>query len=306
MPVPLPLLIGAGAQLLGGGIDALSTGHQNRQSQRFSREMYARQREDNILFWNMQNQYNSPEAQMKRLQAAGLNPNLVYGGSSGGTAGTAASISTPDVQTPQFRTSDFGRSVANTGFTAMNSMLDLEMKRAQIDNLKAQNTVIKEDALLKTANRILTGVNTDRGTFELGFRRQMKDISAEAMREDLRQTKTRTDIALDENSRRAALTASSLTEAVQRIANMKQQNLNLQADRARTITDTRRLRAEIDRIGESIVQMRKDGRLKDLDIALREEGVNPNDPVWMRILGRVVTDLFGEGDRSILSRFFGN
>ncbi len=33
----------------------------------------------NIEFWNMQNAYNDPSAQMARLKQAGLNPNLIYG-----------------------------------------------------------------------------------------------------------------------------------------------------------------------------------------------------------------------------------
>ena len=32
----------------------------------------------NLELWNLTNQYNSPEAQMKRFQDAGLNPNLIY------------------------------------------------------------------------------------------------------------------------------------------------------------------------------------------------------------------------------------
>ena len=33
------------------------------------------QADRNEQFWNMQNEYNSPEQQMNRLQSAGLNPN---------------------------------------------------------------------------------------------------------------------------------------------------------------------------------------------------------------------------------------
>lgn len=33
----------------------------------------------NLQLWNLTNEYNSPAAQMKRYQDAGLNPNLIYG-----------------------------------------------------------------------------------------------------------------------------------------------------------------------------------------------------------------------------------
>lgn len=49
-----------------------------------------------IEFWRMQNEYNSPRAQMQRLQEAGLNPNLIYGDSVSGATGRADSIGTPD------------------------------------------------------------------------------------------------------------------------------------------------------------------------------------------------------------------
>lgn len=38
--------------------------------------------ERNLYMWNLNNQYNDPSAQMARLKAAGLNPNLVYGSGS--------------------------------------------------------------------------------------------------------------------------------------------------------------------------------------------------------------------------------
>lgn len=44
----------------------------------------------NLQMWNLANAYNDPSAQMERLQAAGLNPNLVYGGGNvtGNTSGS--------------------------------------------------------------------------------------------------------------------------------------------------------------------------------------------------------------------------
>lgn len=46
-----------------------------------------------LYTWDLANKYNDPSAQMKRLAAAGLNPNLVYGSGSvtGNTTGTAGS-----------------------------------------------------------------------------------------------------------------------------------------------------------------------------------------------------------------------
>lgn len=43
----------------------------------------------NLEQWERENKYNSPVEQMRRLRAAGLNPDLVYGGNVANTAGSA-------------------------------------------------------------------------------------------------------------------------------------------------------------------------------------------------------------------------
>lgn len=78
--------------LLGGAITGIgSLGASligNSGAKRRQREADAR----NIKFWNMENAYNHPTQQMKRLREAGLNPNLIYGESTAGATGQASSI----------------------------------------------------------------------------------------------------------------------------------------------------------------------------------------------------------------------
>ena len=101
-PFTLSALIGGGAQAIGSGINAWQTGRMNKASRAFSRQMYERQYQDSIDFWNMQNAYNSPQAQMERYQQAGLNKNLIFGS---GNPGNAGAIPTPDAIRPQFEIS---------------------------------------------------------------------------------------------------------------------------------------------------------------------------------------------------------
>ena len=72
---------------------------QNKELSSYDREKCSNGRENqaNIDFWNMQNAYNSPAAQMERYQAAGLNPNLIYGQSN--TADQVTAASSPNYQT---------------------------------------------------------------------------------------------------------------------------------------------------------------------------------------------------------------
>lgn len=47
----------------------------------------------NLKLWNMNNEYNSPQAQMERFKAAGLNPNLMYTQGTPGNSNSPASAS---------------------------------------------------------------------------------------------------------------------------------------------------------------------------------------------------------------------
>ena len=51
--------------------------------------------ETNVKMWNMQNEYDTPQQQMSRLQQAGLNPNLVYGGNTVGNTSSSVEPPTP-------------------------------------------------------------------------------------------------------------------------------------------------------------------------------------------------------------------
>lgn len=88
-----PITLGAisvGASALGNIFNVGSQRRENRKQRDFTREMYQTQKQDNIDFWRMQNEYNTPAAQMERYMDAGLNPHLAYT-----QANTAAPISSP-------------------------------------------------------------------------------------------------------------------------------------------------------------------------------------------------------------------
>lgn len=117
---------------------------ENRRSQDFSREMYERQYSDNVSFWNKQNTYNSPQEQVKRIQAAGLNKALLYGQSAGGVSGQAGSINTPSVTSAQFDPKEYDR-------INMGEVMEVGIKKAQTSNLRKTNEVLQEEKLKKQA-----------------------------------------------------------------------------------------------------------------------------------------------------------
>lgn len=59
-----------------------------------NKELVEQQNKLNIEQWNRENAYNAPIEQMRRLKAAGLNPNLIYGNG----AGSLISAPSPEMQ----------------------------------------------------------------------------------------------------------------------------------------------------------------------------------------------------------------
>lgn len=110
-------LIGTGLDVLGGIAQFFVNRKQNRDDRRFQQEMY-----------DKANVYNSPKAQMARLSAAGLNPNLAYG-----------SINkTADVMTPMQQRSLPVPSFGTMLNSSVSQIADLTQKRLQNDLTEVQ------------------------------------------------------------------------------------------------------------------------------------------------------------------------
>lgn len=255
--------------------NAFSTLATNHLNQRFAKAMYQRQRDDAIAFWNMQNAYNDPAQQMARFRNAGLNPHLVYGQGAGG-GGNAGPIQTPDAPRVDFKEPRFqgGDSI----MPALLGSADLRIKAAQADNLEAQNEVIRQDAVLRRWQ-------AEREGFNLDFEKELRDVSADSRRESLRQLRTNTDVLINRDAREAALNASNIKEAAERMLNMAEQRKGMPLERGRVRADTERIR-------ENVRLMEKEGILKDFEIQLRQQGINPNDPLWARYVGMFLSDIY--------------
>lgn len=68
---------------------------------RLQEEANRRAYERNLEQWNLENSYNSPSAQMDRLRDAGLNPNLIYGSTDGGTAAHSPQLESTQIGKPR-------------------------------------------------------------------------------------------------------------------------------------------------------------------------------------------------------------
>lgn len=89
----------AGAAVTAMGNYAIDTAR-NRKQWKYQQRAMQMQDQYNRALFDYQNAYNTPTAQMQRLQQAGLNPRLVYGGSAG-PSNTAAPMESLDVPVRQ-------------------------------------------------------------------------------------------------------------------------------------------------------------------------------------------------------------
>lgn len=174
--------IAAGASILGGVIGSRSqkkTNDKNMELAKYQNAWQAQENEKayqrNLQMWNLQNEYNSPAQQMARLRSAGLNPNLVYGnGVTGNSAGS----------TPQYQPADIKRAELspyrgwNQGLSdAVSNFLAYRSNRAQVENMEAQNSLIRQQTATEATRQANIAASTARSEFDLSQANRLKDVS---------------------------------------------------------------------------------------------------------------------------------
>lgn len=267
MPAFVAPAIGAAASIFGNIFGASNVNRQNEKSLQYAKEMYAQQRRDALSDWAMQNEYNSPAAQMQRLRDAKLNPALVYGeGAVANSSAVPRSVNAeswkPEAFKPDY--SGVGQSLAQ--------MYDIQLREAQTDNLREQTNVAQQESALKAAQVAGTLQSTAKSEFELALAKDLRMTTLETAAANLRRINVDTGIALQANERAAVQNTSSLMEAAQRI-------LTMRAGIAKTADERREIEARIKNIGA-------DTRLKNLDANLKKLGIQPGDNIALRMLGQ--------------------
>ena len=130
--------IGAIGNFFTGGASA-------RKQYQYQSKLMDKQNQQQINFWKMNNEYNTPFNQRARLEQAGLNPDLMYGGSGNmyqPQMPGAASGSAPDV--------DYGYFSDNLRFAMQAQVMD-----AQVSKIEMENKLLAEQALSQASLREL-------------------------------------------------------------------------------------------------------------------------------------------------------
>lgn len=150
----------------------------------------------NLEMWNLQNEYNSPVRQLERIKAAGLNPNLVYGGNSVGNSSGEA----PRYNAPQLKAYTDFSGVGNAATTAMNVALayrDLDMKDEQKRLLSYQADAMQQESLKKMQETANEYWKTARTKFDLDLATDLRRTTMEAAQEGV--NKIKQEIAESQN-----------------------------------------------------------------------------------------------------------
>lgn len=156
----IPNIINAGAQIHATNAQARMAKYNTDQTNMMNQKMAEYQYNKNLEMWNMQNQYNSPQSQMSRYSQAGLNPNLIYGQ---GTPGNA--VSSPKYEAPHLNYNYQARNFTGV----LSAFQNIEMRQAQIDQVKASIENTKAKTINEGLMTALRGILKEKGLTDLKY-----------------------------------------------------------------------------------------------------------------------------------------
>lgn len=266
--------INTAGQLASTAIGSMAQSSINKKTQQWNEHMYGVQRADALADWNRQNDYNSPQAQMARLKAANLNPNFIYGSS--GNMPASSSVRQSEVPSWNPHAADYS-GIGNAVSSGISTYYDTRLKTAQLDNIKAQNNVIVQDALLKSAMAGNQIAQTGKTTFDTEMGRSLAQTSLSTAQENLRGLLIRNESELQGIDRNNALASTTIQEALSRIANNKLDGLKTQAQ-------TSEVKMQIQHLRQQIANLKTDQDIKQQDLNLKKAQVQPGDNIWNRTL----------------------
>ena len=238
-----PAIIAAGIGAVAGGAQSAFTGKMNKKSRNFQREMF-----------DKTNAYNSPLEQRKRLEAAGLNPNLVYGSSSGGVAGTASQPSKPDFNTPE---------ISGIAAPIQKGVMDYYNSKniqSATDVNDAREENIKQDTVNKGIDSVNKAISAASGQIDYKTKKELYSNTIAKAQESLRNLSVNTDYTAAKNSREQQIINDTQNKLKQAISNLKTQGKILK--------------------DEAI--------MKKIDQEMQSQyGMRPSDPHYYRVIKQV-------------------
>lgn len=136
-----------------------------------------------IKVWNMQNEYNTPKAQMERFAAAGLNPNLIYGQGNSGNASSGPTYNPPKYEganpIPDFK------GVAQ-------NYLNAQQITAGIEQVQAATELTRQKTNTEVINQTLKGLGKDKLAIDINKLQALLPYQTEIAKNDAETSKYKT------------------------------------------------------------------------------------------------------------------
>lgn len=255
-----------------------------KQSQ-LNQESYLR----NLEQWNRENEYNSPVAQMARLQEAGLNPNLIYGSTDGGTASHSPQLEPASVGRPD--APDYG-AVASQMFQGLLSGSQLANNFAQADYTRA---------LAKKANAEAERLSYFNKYADSLYGSNAGSAALKNATESIRVDLFKQQLGLNE------LKSQELSKRVENLSiDIARNALGLEFDTAAFDTNVQMLSVNLSSALVKLDNMKKQGKLTDAQIrstiaqAVQLESQLENNPLGLSGDIGNIGRMFGIGDKDTL------
>lgn len=239
--------------VLAGGIAAtgsLVNGLVNRwKDKRDQKEMMQYQNEINLRNWSLENQYNTPSAQMQRLRDAGLNPNLIYQqGGATTQAGEIAAPSSSSFSQPTFPESPFSQYI---------DLMAQEIDRKSLDN---ETKSVEAQAEYASAMAKLTDKEKEMLEKELGYKDRF--IEQELAMNNYR-------MLVDYQTARHLESQTNINQREADTYYMRLNNtlMNDSVQRALDRSNIDKIRSEISQINQLILKTKDERRILQLEYA---------------------------------------
>ncbi|QXN74988.1 DNA pilot protein [Microvirus mar1] len=309
-------LIGGVSSLLGGLFSSGSAREAqeaaNRTNLQIARETNAANRalaeyaySKDLEMWNRQNTYNSPLNQMQRLEAAGLNPNLVYGnGVTGNTVGSIPRYQAPKMEAPAVKSTGG----INFGDFGVNSALSTYLSLAQIENVEQNTNTSSEQQANIAAKTEAQKIDNAREVIKLDIDEKTKQAIIEGIFADTEAKKAEA-IAIPQRQHNDNLRTINAIQSqyetqrhnvVQEFYEGQKTDL-AQADLAirlsmaedtllNNLTNRALTQAQVNKVIQETLNASITGNTEQIKNNLWRLGISPNDSKIWRILGTLYYD----------------
>lgn len=229
-----------------------------REQQAFNAQQAKQANEWNMQQWQRENEYNAPAQQMARLEAAGLNPNLMYGQ---GNTGTASKLT---AEVPQ---GVAPAKVSNSLAYLSNAVIPIISMYQDLQNKSAQHTVQLKQAQLMDEE--IAG-------------KSLENIGKQAQNQILYANANQLAMTADYRFETSKYQLQSLQEK------LRQQQLN----NAILNKTSPFLIEKANWITRDVKQRALGGEINnELNRSLKPFGVTQNDELWQRMLIPTITKL---------------